>query len=40
MEQFLDRRNLSDDELLDDRECIAKMKLVSSYKDPTPKKDL
>ena len=36
--EFFDRRNLSDDELLDDRECIAKMKLVSSYKDPTPKK--
>jgi len=35
--EFFHRKNLSDDELLDDRECIAKMQFVSCYKDPTPR---
>ncbi len=36
--EFFDRRDLSDEELIDDREVIASMKLLSSYKDPSPRR--
>ena len=31
--QFFDRKDLSDEELIDDRECIGNMKLVSQFQD-------
>ncbi len=36
--EFFDRRDLTDAELIEDREVIANMKLISSYKDPTPRR--
>ena len=36
--EFFDRRDLTHAELIEDREVIANMKLISSYKDPAPRR--
>ena len=37
--EFFDRKDLSNEELMEDREVIANMKLLSYNRDPSPRED-